>query len=472
MEIRHLALRYETNLPTGKGTPCDSEDPAASSSEGQLQMEWKKQNNRQDEEVGEKGKDYKASAGKEQEHAGSQQPESQTVLKLSFSEDQSFSKTSFSENQNMSDDEQSSLDSTHPEELDMKEACELSKVTEQSGSGMLSLEEDEKIDDSLYGEEEIEPSTDEELRLWRYPHHKEEESIIPDRQEDVCAKDEEGALVLCSVEKERGGCVVDDSDPSDIQDGECYLSNVSAEITGSSGLQEDETLRRETEESESEKCLNDSVNDQCPLNRDQENTESYEGCYSGAATEDINIFTTRQDKKNTEGCTHVADVCQHSKEIQTVKIEEEDMDLESVRTGPNSRMKVTEASAFSDVAQVLKETQTGHTDVQRNTEDVARLEAKAYTEPLDTDKHDAAQSVKETQASEHILETEEMEQEAADERQDGTDELTEETHKAGGREGSKKVTFILEPKLINDETNNSVESRTETSTSGENSKKM
>lgn len=469
MEVGNLVLRFKTNFPTGEGAPCDSEAPAASSSEGQLQMEWKKQNTLQVKEVKEKGKDYKASIGNEKEHGGSQQQESQPVMMLSFSEDQSFSKASYVENQNVSGDEQGLLDFTQPGESDMKETCEVSKVTEQSSSDMLSLEEDEKINDSSYGEEDIEPSSDEELRLWRYPQHKvyqEKELNIAERQEGVCSKDEEEALVLSRDEMKRGGHIVDDSDPSAIQGSECYLTNVSADIAGSSALQEDEKLSRETDEFQSEKCLDDSVEYQSALNRDQENMESYKGCYEGEAKEDIDILTTRQDQKNTKECTHVDDVCQQSKEIQTVNIKEEDMDLDSTGTVLNSRVKVTEASPCSDVAQVAKETQTGHIDVQSSAEDVAQLKARAYAEPLDIDTHDAPS------APVHLLETEEKGQEAVDVKEDVTHGPTEETHKAEGRESSKKVTFILEPELINDETNNSVESRTETSTSGENSKKM
>lgn len=435
-------------------------------------MEWKKLNTHQDGEV--IGKDYQASVGIEEEHAGPQQPESQTVLMLSFSEDQSFSKTSFGENQNVSGDEHSLLDSTHPEELDMKEIYEVSKVTEQSVSEMLSLEDDEKIDDSSSMEEEIEPSTDEELRLWRYPQHnvyKDEELNIADRQEGMHANEEE-ALPLSRVEAESGGHVVADNDHSDTQGDEFDVSTFSAEISGSPELQEDEKVGQEADEVESDvKCLDDSLIDQSPLNRDQENLELFKGCDEGAATEDTNTFTTRQDQKHTEESTHIDGVWQYSKESQTVNIKEEDMDLESVRTAPNTKVKEMEVSSFSDVAQVLKDTQTGNTDVERKDEDVAQLETKTYVEPSDIDTHVAAQSVTEAKTSEHMLETEEMEQEAVDEGKGVKHGLTEETHRAEGRESSKKVTFILEPELIND-TNNSVESRTETSTSGENSKKM
>ncbi|XP_039989192.1 anillin isoform X6 [Xiphias gladius] len=99
---------------TGGRAPCDSEAPTASvehetSSEGQLRMEGKEQNTHQGEELM-KDKHRRASAGNEEEQLGSQEPETQTLLKLSFSEDQSFSKTSY-------DAELSSHDETNTTEI-------------------------------------------------------------------------------------------------------------------------------------------------------------------------------------------------------------------------------------------------------------------------------------------------------------------------------------------------------------------
>lgn len=453
-------LRYKANLPTGEGAPCDSEATAASSSEGHLQKAWKKQNTQQEEEIKEKGKDYKASVGIEEKHAGPQQSQSQTVLMLCFSEDQSFSKTPFGDNQNVSGDKHSLLDSAHPEQSDTKEMNEVSKVTEQSGSDVLSFEDDERFDDSSSMEEEIEPSTDEELRLWRYPQHK--ELNIADRQEDVNAKDEKEALVSPRDEKKSGRRVVADSDHSNTQGDDFGLSTVSAEISGSSELQKDEKDGQEAGDVELDvsECFNESVRYKSPLNRDQENVESNNGCDEEAAIEDT--------AKHTEERTHLDDVWQQSKQIQTVNIKEEDMDLDSGRTGPNTNVKEIEASPFSDVALVVEETQSEHTDVESEAQDVAQLETKTYAGPLDGDTHGAAQSVTEAQASAHLLETEEMEEEAEHGGKRVRDGITEEeTCKAEGRDISKKVTFVLEPELINDETNCSVESRTETSTSGE-----
>uniref|UniRef100_A0A3B4TCV0 Anillin, actin binding protein 2 n=1 Tax=Seriola dumerili TaxID=41447 RepID=A0A3B4TCV0_SERDU len=442
----------------GERPPCDSDAPAASvelesSSEGQLQMEWKNQNSHQGEGLV-KEKDHKALFGNEEEQLGSQEPETQTVLKLSFSEDQSFSKTPFFEDQNVSGHEQTPIESAHPHESDETETVEVSEVTEHSRSDMFSFEEDETMGSSSYGEEEIEPSTDEKVLLWRYPQYKvckEEESIMSEGQEeDVCAKEEEGKLESSRVDKESVG-----SDHSDIPDSERYLG----EIAGSSELQEDEKPRPDE----------DSVKDQSTLNRDQVNIESHEDCFEGAAKGDNDTFTIRQDQKDAEGYTHKDDMCQQSKDIQTINIKEDNMDVESNSTGPNSRMKQIEASHFADVAQIQKETQTEYIDLQRNTEAEAPSVTGANAEPVVMDTKAPALSLTEVQVSECLLETDEAAQEAIDGRQGVIGGLTEETHKAEGGESLKKVTFVLEPELINDsslsETSTSVESRAETSMS-------
>lgn len=298
------------------------------------------------------------------------QPQTQTVLKLSFSEDQSFSKAA---------DEQSSQESTPAEASNMKETVEVSRVSEQGRSEVFSFDE---VDASSYSEEAIEPSTDEEFRSWRYPQDKvcrEEGSVIAEEQ----GEENEGE------EKEKRGSVADHSEPSDMQDGECL-------IAGSSELQDDEKLRPEKVEED--------------------------------ITEDIDIFPIKQDQKDTEGCSH-----------------DDDDDVESERRSPDSRVK-----------------ETGYTELEINIEDVAKAE-------IESSDIDRAQSFNEVQVSDHLLEDEEMEQDAVNERQG----VTEETHKAEGGESSKKVTFILEPELINDSTlseaSTSMESRAETpSVSGEN----
>ncbi|KAM9351950.1 anillin, actin binding protein 2 [Symphorus nematophorus] len=453
-----------TETLTSGAEKLSSDGTAASvelenSNEGQLSEEVKQES------------EHKASVGTEEKQLGSQQTQTQAVLKLSFSEDQSFSRAPIGEDQNVSvnelrtGDEQSLLESTRLEESKMKETGEVSKVTVQGRSAVFSFEEAEKTDGYSYSEEEIEASTDEDLRLWRYPQDKvymEGESITAEGQEeDVCDKEKEEELESSRVEKEKGCSVADGSEPSHIQNGGCYLGHVSAEIAGSSEMQEDEKHRPREDELESESCLDDSVEDLLTLNRDQGNINSCEGCYEGVATGD-------QDQKDTEECTHEDDVGQQSKDSQAVNLKEDDMELELDKRGPNSIVNQTEASPVVDVAQTLKETPIEYPELETNIEDVAKPVVETQAESSDIDGSDRAQCSAEVQVSDPLSEAE-MKQDAVDERQGVVDGLTEETHKAKEGESSKKVTFILEPELINDstlaETNTSMESRAETSMS-------
>ncbi|XP_031735189.1 anillin, actin binding protein 2 isoform X4 [Anarrhichthys ocellatus] len=418
---------------TGERAPSDSEAPVGldSTNKEQLHMGWKEQNPHQGDEVHEE-------EGIEDKQQGTQQP--QTVLKLSFSEDQSFSKAPFSENQNVSElptvDEQSSLESAHAEESDKTETVDVSIVTEQGGSEVFSPEE---RDGSSYSEEGIEPSTDEELRLWRYPQDEEESIVAGEQEEYVCVKEEERELESSRVEKVKHGCVADHSEPSDIQEGECYLGDVSAEMGGSSEMQEDEKPRPELQ-----RCLDESVKHPSSSSRDIETMESCGGLHED--TEDVDIFIIKPNQKDTGGCSQRDDVCQQSNEIQTVFIKGDNMDLESDRSG---RDELTEASG-------LTETQTRYTELERNIKHIA----KRQDESSATGGKDRAQSLTEFQVSDHLLETEQMEQDTVDGRQGVVETLC-----------SKRVTFILEPELINDSTlseaNTSTESRTEPETDAE-----
>lgn len=282
----------------------------------------------------------------------------------------------------------------------------------------------------------------------------------------MCAKEEEGQLQSSRVENEKGGSVARDSEDSDIRDSECYLANVSAEIAGSFEMQEDEKPIPEEDELEQD----DSVKDQLTSNKDQGNIQS---CYEGALRGDVHIFTKKQDQNDAEPGNHSDDVCQQSKAVQTVSIKEEDMDLESDGSGPNSIVKETQASPFSNVSQALKD---DYTKLESSIIDVAKLKVETLAKSTEGNGSDGDQCLIEAQVSDHLLKTSEIEQAAVDGSQGVVDRLTKNTHESEGGESSKKVTFILEPELINDstlsETNTSMESRADTSVSGENSKKM
>ncbi|CAK6975103.1 anillin isoform X4 [Scomber scombrus] len=399
--------KQSLNTTIGERKPCDFEALPASveldpSNEGQLQME---QNTHQHEEFREEKED-KPSVGNKEQQLWSHQPPAQTVMQLSFSEDQSFSKASCGEDRSVSESP------AVADESNVEQTGAVSEVMERSDSEVFTLEEDEEITcDSTHNEVEIEPSTDEELRLWKYPPDKvckQGESIIAeDQEESVCAEEEREKSESSRAEKEKENYAEDHSEPSQVQDAEHQMDDVFAENAECSNTQEDMK----------------------PRSKD----------------------TMKQDKKNTEGCLHEDDGYQQSKQIQIVDSKEEDMDLESDRT---------EDYPFIDVAQAMKETQTEYIKLEENGEDVAQLNAE--TEPSEIFRNEA-HSVAAVQASDHLVE---MEQKGIDGGQGGADGPIEETHKAEKGQCSKKVTFILEPELINDsnlsETSTSTESRGET----------
>ncbi|KAM9753837.1 anillin, actin binding protein 2 isoform 3-T3 [Menidia menidia] len=108
-------------------------------------------------------KEHKVSVMNEDQQACSEQPESQTVLMLSFSEGQ-----------------QSFLESTFQDESKGKERMEVSEISERDMSEVLTLDEDETVDNSSCAEEQVELSTEEDLKMWRYPQrsaYQDEESV-------------------------------------------------------------------------------------------------------------------------------------------------------------------------------------------------------------------------------------------------------------------------------------------------------
>ncbi|XP_034734446.1 anillin isoform X2 [Etheostoma cragini] len=266
----------EKQSSDGKGerAPSDSEASVEiKTSEGQQHMKCKEQNAYRGDAI--RGdKEYNASVANEEEQLGTQRPHTQTVLKLSFSEDQTFSKAPFG-------DEQSLLESDH--ESNMKET-----VVEQENFEVFSFEE---IDGSIYSEEGIEPSTDEESRSWRYPQDKvcQEENVSVKEEKRECELSKGG-------EKETRVSVSDHSEPLDIQDGECELDSASAEIPGSSEMQEDKKPRPDEDESES--SLDASVKHQSNLN-----TKSCEGFSAMKLNQKDTRENTSKDirQQSTEG---------------------------------------------------------------------------------------------------------------------------------------------------------------------------
>lgn len=438
-----------TTFSTGKNIPCDSDAPAASvlpknCNDAQLQMEMKEESSCHDEEVREQEKCKTSFSNEVSQHL-----KSQTVLKLSFSEDQSFSGTHLSGDLNASElptgNEQSLLDLSHPEESNMGETGEVDKKSDQDRSEMLSCE---NMTGYSYSEEEIEPSTDEELRLWRYPRGKvcnEEESVrVEEKEDDI--KEGEADLGSSRAENEKGA-----NEHSDMWDGECHLAYASAVMVSPSEMQENETPREERDKSESESCL-----DYPPPNRDHSNDHPSEGCYEDALLGDGDTITEKQEHLDIERCACSDDTGEQANESPTLNVEAV-QNLQSDSKGPvkdaeEEKMVESQRSAQGD-----------NTELGINTEDVGGREASSLT-----DGSDEAQCLGKVQGLGQLFV-----EEASNEEQERVEEPTEKTVKPQGGESSKKVTFILEPELIVDsKLSQSNTSSAETHLSGERSTKM
>lgn len=415
---------------TGEMTSGHSEAPAAYSETGMQKRCVLSEEPRQTQE---------ALSANEEEQPGPQQPEGQTVLKLSFSEDHSFFKAPSGEDQNMSDltasNEQSFSELTLPHESNVKETSQESTVSEQGSSDMLAFEDDEKMDSSCCSDGEIEPSTDEELRMWRYPQSTvcmEEESAI-DEVHEACVKDVQGESSQMNKEK------TDENEPTDIQD-DGPRSDVSTKTAGCSEIQKDD-------KSKPESCLENSMRGKCTLDRDKESMESCKEGSQGLLTADSDVLTIKQEQKEMELCSHDDDAAEQSKETQTVCIKEES---DSTCSDGGKRALPTS----------FENEQNEHAGLEGNLEDEAQPVVKpkgALTEA------DGAQTSAEIQPSDHL----EVGQESVDERVNLDVSLTEDTHKRG--ESSKKVSFILEPEFINSSGVSDNNTSTETALSGEGS---
>lgn len=383
-----------------------------------------------------------ALSANEEEQPGSQQPEGQTVLKLSFSEDHSFSKAPSGEDQNMSEltaSEQSFSELTLPHESNVKETLQESTVSEQGSSDMLAFEDDEKMDSLCFSDGEIEPSTDEELRMWQYPQSTvcmEEESAV-DEAHEACVKDMQGESSQMNKEK------TDENDPTDIQD-DGPPSDVSTKTAGCSEIQKDDKSRPES-------CLENSMRGKCTLDRDKESMESCKEGSQGLLTADSDVLTIKQEQKDMELCSHNDDTAAQSKETQTVCIKE-DIDQESDSRGPDGDKRALPTS--------FEDEQNEHAGLERNIEDEAQPVVKPECVLTEAD---GAQTSAKIQPSDHL----EVGQESVDERVNLDVSLTEDAHKRG--ESSKKVSFILEPEFINSSGVSDNNTSTETALSGEGS---
>lgn len=395
-----------TTFSTGKNTSCDIPAVSISLENCDGQVEGKEKHTRQEEEVRAEEK-LQASCSSE----ASRHLRSQTVLKLSFSEDQSFSGAHSSGELNASElptgDEQSLSEAPLPDQSDVMETGEADDESVQDTSEVASCE---NIARCSCSEDEIEPSTDEELRLWRYPQaqvwdEEKSELRLEERKDGAVGREEDLESTRAENHKESDRHV-------DSRGDECCAAGVSTEITGSSETQEEDTPGDERSRS----------GNPAASSADQSSDELLGGAGS---------VTGAQELKIKERCAHSNDTGKPASKSRPP----------GVGIDQNS-LSVSRVSAKRD-----QQDETEGEEVQQR---VAQGDGDAELQ------HGGeTQCLPEVQVSGPLTEGDVL-----NEEQDSVEELAEESVKQQGAESSKKVTFVLEPELIGD-------SAAETHSSGE-----
>lgn len=366
------AKSYVATFPTGKNT-CDRPAVSITLENCDGLMEREEKHTCQEEEV----------RAEEKLQASCSSEVSQTVLKLSFSEDQSFSGVHSSGELNASGlptgDEQSLSEVLRPDE---------SGVMETGGGGAESVQDAceaascENITPCFCSEDEIEPSTDEELRLWQYPQgqvweEEEEELRLEGGRKDGGV---EGEADLESTRAENHK----ESDPS------CAAGSSYTEATVSSEAQEEDAPVDERSRSDHPAAFS----------ADQSGDELLGGAGAVAVAQGLKV---------PERCARSPDTSQPQSESSPPRVGE-DLSI----SGVSERHEEEEVEQGGSGVEVQLGSET-RSEVQGSS-------PRCEGDPLN-------------------------------------EEQVEESVKVQGGESSKKVTFVLEPELIGDDTYSSGEKR-------------
>uniref|UniRef100_A0A3B3DT44 Anillin, actin binding protein 2 n=1 Tax=Oryzias melastigma TaxID=30732 RepID=A0A3B3DT44_ORYME len=329
---------------TGEKTPFEPGRPAASAAFG-LFGEAQDTNVHRGENV---EKDHATSSVKDEEQRVSEEP-SQTVLELVFSDTTSSEFTS----------------------LDKLDKEEVSKLTENESSEV--FEKDETMEDSSLEDEQIEPSTDEELKMWRYPQ---DHLLAEDQTNEDNTNDKE----LESYKVGKGEFHPTDLDePADVKTEErSSPADVSAKISEFSESRDDDEFKPKEEDSLKEES-------HFRMERDEESCSGVAGDFA--------------IKQESEG---------------------------SVPHGSGQTERNKKSQTFGDGTQTKKTELDDGSKLKDQTESPKYDGVQALTETSDPEKR-AEKSVCGEQ---------------------GVKEETTESGEVEGKGASKKVTFVLEPELI------------------------
>lgn len=196
-----------------------------------------------------------------------------------------------------------------------------------------------------------------------------------------------------------------------------------------------------------ENNLGDSVKDQSTFNTNSGHVESCEGCSEGPQWSHTDNFPLKLGQKDVDGRTCEEDICQEANDGIMVNTKYADPEK-------NLLYSVIERQARDSEFQINIDEQKVKTQVE-------------LLSTVDTDRSQHSTVV-------HVVDKDlvECDHRTVNKRQEMIEEETDEKTESG--ESSKKVTFLLEPEVINESTltknSTSMESTTETHVSGENNK--
>lgn len=387
------AKSYMATFPTGKKA-CDRPAVSVSIKNYDGLIERKEKCTCQEREVGAEEK-LQASCSSEVSH----HLRGQTVIKLSFSEDQSFSGGHSNGELNASGlqmgDEQSLSEVTHP---DTSGVMETEGDSVRDASDVASCE---NITPCSCSEDEIEPLTDEELRLWQYPQgqvwgeeEEEEELRLEGERKDGAAEAE------TDLESTRAENHKESDQHQDTGAEECLAVGLSmSEVTVSSEAQEEDSPVED----------NSELVQLAAFSANQLSDERSGDAGTVAVTQALQVPDRRARSHDTS---------QPQSERSSPRVGE-DLSVSRVPAKPDQQDE-----AQKEEVVVLQGFAQGDSEVDvqlagETQPEVQGLSPRSEGDPLK-------------------------------EEQDSVEEQVEESIKLQGGEGSKKVTFVLEPELIGD----------------------
>lgn len=302
----------------------------------------------------------------------------------------------------------------------------------------LSFSEDQRFSSNCVGGEQNEENIEDDTILMESTLLKESEvsAIVEETKDSLCVREIKGDVDSFFTGEERVN--TGDGNLPDMKSSDVYLAS-------SCDVQEGES--HTPKELEPKSNLDNPVKKQFSFYTDPAHMESSKGGFECSKRGSKDMFPLKLGQKDVDGCTCEEETCNETTESLMVQT------------------KCSDPQSEENVLCSGKERQAGDSDFKANIDD---QQVQIQDESLKSENTDAESPQHSTEA--HV----ECDQCTVNKRQEIVQKETNE--KTGRGESSKKVSFILEPDVINDstlsESSTSLESTPETQMSGENNNKL